>query len=322
MNLRIFCLLLSALISTGCTSKPPSGSPGYAEGDYVYISSPQPGSLLTLAVRAGQAVHANDLLFRLEAQTERDARDEAAAKLAVAQAQVADASKGRRSDEVAVTLAQLAQARAQAGVAATELARQQALVAQGFIAPSRLDDLRATAEQARARVAEVEAAVRVASLPARGDARAAASASAQAAQAALAQTEWRERQKEQRAPAEAVVSDTFFRAGEWVPAGQPVLSLLPQGATKARFFVSEQELARYPVGQRVSIRCEGCNPPIPARVERIASQPEYTPPVIYSREQRARLVFAVEARPDAKDGARLRPGQPIDVLPATGTSTQ
>ena len=59
------------------------------------------------------------------------------------------------------------------------------------------------------------------------------------------------------------------------------------------------------------------DPPIPARVERIATQPEYTPPVIYSREQRARLVFAVEARPDAKDGARLRPGQPIDVLPAT-----
>lgn len=309
---------LAALVVAGalaaCSDAPPPGWSGYAEGDYVYVSSPQAGAVQALAVRAGDRVRASDLLFRLDAQVERDARDEAAARLAAAQAQVADAAKGRRADEIAVLQAQLAQARVQAGLAAAELARQQALVGQGFIAPSRLDDLRAAADQARGRVAEAEAALRVASLPARSDARVAASATAQAAQAALAQSDWRAQQKAQVAPADAVVSDTFFRVGEWVPAGQPVVALLPPDATKALFYVPEAALAQVAVGQKVTLQCEGCNPAIPARVVRIATQPEYTPPVLYSREQRARLVFAVEARPDAGQGQRLRPGQPLEVF--------
>jgi HlyD family secretion protein len=64
----------------------------------------------------------------------------------------------------------------------------------------------------------------------------------------------------------------------------------------------------------VSLRCDGCGAPIAARIRRVASQAEYTPPVIYSNAQRAKLVFLVEAWPDAADAARLRPGQPIDVL--------
>jgi HlyD family secretion protein len=252
-------------------------------------------------------------LFALDADAERDARAEAAARLAAARAQAADTAKGRRDDEIAVTQAQLAQARAQAELAAAELARREALVAQQFISAAQLDDARTAAAQARARVAELQAALRVARLPARADERSAAEASAQAAQAALAQAEWREGQKQQRAPAEALVSDTFFRVGEWVASGQPVVALLPPGATKARFFVPEAELGSIAPGQAVTIECSGCGAPIAARIERIATQPEYTPPVIYSNAQRSRLVFLVEARPDAKDGLRLKPGQPVDV---------
>ena len=109
------------------------------------------------------------------------------------------------------------------------------------------------------------------------------------------------------------MADTFFRAGEWVAAGQPVVSLLPPGATKARFFVPESELGAIAIGQAVSVACDGCSAPVAARISFISTQAEYTPPVIYSNSQRARLVFMVEARPDPKDAARLRPGQPIDV---------
>ena len=155
---------------------------------------------------------------------------------------------------------------------------------------------------------------------ARSDERRAALASATAAEQALHQARWREQQKSQSSPADARVSETFFRVGEWVGAGQPVLALLPPGSTKARFFVPERELAGVAVGQTVRVSCDGCGEPISARIDFIAAQPEYTPPVIYSNSQRSRLVFMVEARPEAQDGARLKPGQPVDVRRAAVTA--
>ena len=164
-----------------------------------------------------------------------------------------------------------------------------------------------------ARVAELDAALRVAQLPARPDERMAARAGASAADEAARQSAWRLAQKVQHAPAAGQIADTYFRVGEWVAPGQPVVSLLPGGAVKARFFVGETEVATLAAGQPVSIRCDGCGAPIAARISRIATQAEFTPPVIYSNAQRARLVFMVEARPQDADAARLRPGQPLDV---------
>ena len=127
------------------------------------------------------------------------------------------------------------------------------------------------------------------------------------------QAEWQLAQKQQQAPALGQVTDVFFRVGEYVMPGQPVLALLPPGGIKARFYVREDEVASLLLGQWVSLSCDGCGEPVPARVSRIATGPEFTPPVIYSNAQRAKLVFLVEARPRAGDGTRLHPGQPLDV---------
>lgn len=318
MILRTAAALLLSLVAAGCGRVDDPGWSGYAEGDYVYVAAPLGGSLQSLAVRRGQQVVRGAPLFALDAESEQAARDEAAARAAAAQAQAADAAKGQRADELAVRRAEIAQARVEAEHAAREYARQQQLVRQGFVSQSRADDARATLDQARQAVAAAEAALRVARLPAREDQRAAASASAGAAQQALRQSEWRARQKHQAAPVDAQVADTFFRPGEWVNAGQPVVALLPPGATRARFFVPEAQIGAVAVGQPVTLHCDGCGAAIAARVEFIATQPEYTPPVIYSNSQRARLVFMVEARPDTKDAARLKPGQPIDVRRAAG----
>ena len=309
----VACALASLALLGACGRPADPGWAGYAEGEYVYVASPMSGALATLAVQRGDDVKRGAPLFVLEAEAERAAREEATARLQGAGAQAEDLSKGKRAQELAVIDAQLAQARATAAQAAAELVRQQALVAQGFVSPSRLDDVRATARQAGARVAEMEASLGAARMPARADERAAAGASTEAARFALEQARWREAQKRQNAPADARGADTFFRVGEWVGAGQPVVSLLPPGATKARFYVPESDLAGVAVGQRVEVRCDGCTAPIPARISFIATQAEYTPPVIYSNTQRARLVFLVEARPEGDAGARLRPGQPLDV---------
>ena len=317
------CLLslLAALALTGCGRPAERAWAGYVEGDYVHVAAPIGGALTALSVRRGQLVAPDALLFALDSASETAAREEAAARATSAQAQADNTGKGRRAEEIAVTESQLAQARAQAALAASELARVQQLVAQGFLSPSRLDDARAAAQQSQARVAELSAALRVARLPGRSDERAAAGALSDAARSALAQTQWRERQKQQRAPVAALVADTYFEPGEWVNAGQPVVALLPPGAVRARFFVPEAELGALALGQAVELRCDGCAAPVAARIDFIASRAEYTPPVIYSNEQRARLVFMVEARPDSKeDAVRLKPGQPIDVRPLAGAS--
>ena len=313
MHRRLITTLLAVgpALLAGCSEAPPPAWAGYAEGDYVYVAAPLAGALTQLQVQAGQDVAAGAPLFVLDADLERAGRAEAQARLAQAQAQVDNAAKGRRRDEIAIAQAQLTQAQAQAALAEADLARQQLLLAQGFIAPARLDDAKTALDQARARVVELQAALQVARLPARTDEQRAAQAAADAAAQTLRQTQWREQQKQQLAPMAAQVADTFFRVGEWVNAGAPVVSLLPPGAVKVRFFVPEAEIATLAPGQAVTLACDGCGAPIGARIARIATQAEYTPPVIYSNAQRAKLVFMVEARADAP--TKLRPGQPVDV---------
>lgn len=140
-----------------------------------------------------------------------------------------------------------------------------------------------------------------------------AEAAVQAAQAALAQAQWALDQKRAGAPAAGYVDDTYYRAGEWVPAGSPVVSLLPPANRKIRFFVPETVVGALKPGQAVTAACDGCAKPVRGTIRYIASEAEFTPPVIYSRERREKLVFLVEAQPVPEDALRLQPGQPLEV---------
>ena len=313
-------LLFIALMLAACQPKAAPGWSGYVEGDYVYVSSQLGGTLAQLNVRAGDQATKDMPLFVLEAENEQAARLEADARLARANAQLANTAKGKRSDEIAVIQAQISQARAQARLNAAELAREEQLVKQGFVSAARSDSLRSAQAQSSARLDELAAQLRVAQLPARVDERATAAADTDAARQSLRQSAWREAQKSRTAPAAGLVTDTFFRVGEAVQAGQPVLALLPPGNVKARFFVPESAVGHLQLGAAVRIVCDGCAAPVPATISFISNRAEYTPPVIYSNAQRAKLVFLVEARPSPADGARLKPGQPVDVVPATGAT--
>ena len=303
------------LLAAGCGRDDDAGWSGYAEADYVYVASPLAGTLSALHVQAGEQVPRGKPLFALESESEKAAREEAGARLEAARHQADNTDKGRREPEVAVNRAQLAQASAQAELARHDLARKRELVAKGFISRAQLDEAQATLAQAQARVRELSSVVQVARLPARADERAAADAQVEAARQVLRQSEWRQAQKQQAAPADAQVADTFFRPGEFVAAGQPVVALLPPGNIKARFYVPETQLAQLALGQDVQLECDGCGAPIRAKVTHIATRPEYTPPVIYSNSQRSKLVFMAEARPAPADATRLRPGQPLGVRP-------
>lgn len=302
-------LLCAALAACGNQSDAPL--PGYVEADLVRVASPYAGRLVQLQVAKGTDVAAGAALFALDHDSEAAERDEAAARLAQAQAQASDLSKGKRPDEIAAVQAQVDAARANLKLAENDLARQQQLARAKFISAAGLDAQREKVRSGRAQLDEAEAQLRVARLAARQDERAAAEAARAAARASLAQSDWKLAQKAVAAPVAARVDDTLYRVGEWVPAGSPVINLLPPGNVKVRFYVPQARLSEVKPGVIVKVGCDGCGAARDARIGFVATQAEFTPPVIYSKENRAKLVFLVEAWPVDTKG--LQPGQPVDV---------
>lgn len=307
--------LLAGCLLAGCQPSPPQHFQGYAEGEPVRVAAQQSGVLTSLAVQRGDTVQTGAALFSLEQAQEAAAVAQSQALLAQAQAQAANLGKGRRAPEIAVIDAQIADARARRQLSRDQLARQQALQAKGFISTDALDQARTQLARDQAHLTEIEAQRASARLPGRTDERTAATAQVGAAQAQLVQSQVRLAQKSQAAPVSGQVEDSFYRVGEWVAAGQPVLSILPPQNIKVRFFVPETRLAAIHAGGNVRIGCDGCGAPIAATVRFIAQQAEYTPPVLYSENNRHRLVYLVEAWPAPKDATRLHPGQPVDVTP-------
>jgi HlyD family secretion protein len=305
--------LLLLLLVAACGQEADPWLQGYAEGEYLRLGAPEAGWIESVAVERGDTVAAGAPLFTLEAGRQRAAVDEAGARLARAEAELADLRLGKRPEEIAQIEASLEEARAARAYAEQDLRRQQVLARTSAAAQANLDQARSNAAQAAARVAAVEAELATARLPARADQIAAAEAAVESAKAALAQARWQLEQRTVRAPEAALVEDTVREAGEWVNAGGTVVSLLPPGKVKVRFFVPEPQLAAIRLGQSVGVRCDGCPGGLAATVRYIAPQAEFTPPVIYSVGSREKLVFMVEAWP--APGTTLHPGQPVDVNP-------
>jgi HlyD family secretion protein len=302
------------LVSLAACDKPESTAyQGYVEAEYVRVASPLSGTLLRLSVDRGAHVKPEDTLFVLEQEAEQAARLGAEQRMRQSEARLADLRKGRRPDEIAAIEAQRRQALAALELSRANLQRDEKLVAGGFLSEARLDETRSAFDRDQARLQELQAQLRVARLAARGDEIRAAEAEVNAARAAMAQAQWSLDQKAVRSPVGGIVQDRLFLPGEWVPAGSPVVSLLPPENLKLRFFVPQRDLPRLKVGGPVLARCDGCPQDIPATVSFISTQAEYTPPVIYSRESRAKLVFLVEAKVAPERAATLHPGQPVDV---------
>jgi HlyD family secretion protein len=148
----------------------------------------------------------------------------------------------------------------------------------------------------------------------------AAEATLRDAQARLNSAQTRLSRRDVFSPVGGTVQQIYYRPGEMVPADRPVLSLLPPGNLKARFYVPESVLPSIAYGDELRIGCDGCANDLIARVSFIAKQSEFTPPVIYSLDERAKLVFLIEALPERPDD--LRVGQPINVTLLAHTAPQ
>lgn len=302
--------LVSALIAS-CDPSMPLAT-GYVEGEYVQISAVSTAQILQLTVATGDRVAGGQALAELEKRDAEIALAQAEATYSKAESQLANLRSGKRPEEIQVIEASLASARAQAGEARRTADRMIGLAARGVATETQRDDAATAAEVAEARVAEIEANLAVAKLPARADEIAAAEAALREATAARHHARWQLDKRELTAPAPGRVTDIILRPGEVATAGQPILSILPDGAVKLRLYLPEAALSGLSPGDPLAVHCDGCPPGLTATVSYIADGPEFTPPVIYSLENRQKLVYMIEAQPEGSaDG--LKPGQIVDV---------
>jgi HlyD family secretion protein len=288
---------------------------GWVEADTVFVGAEDGGRLASLSVAEGQEVKAGDPLFSIDSKTQtadvqaaRQALDEAASRLArLVAAQ-------QRPEEIAILEAALQRAQASLDYSKSELARAQELVRKGFATQARADQAQSTFDQNQAAVEEVQRQIAAARLGGRQEDLEAASFVVGQAKARLASAQAKLDRLAVPAPEGGRILEVYYRPGEVVPVGRPVVALLPPPNMKVRFFVPQQVLPRLGIGQSVDVRCDGCGPGLTASITYLGQEAEYTPPVIYSLEERRKLVYRVEARPGKPQA--LRVGQPVQVTPA------
>lgn len=314
--LLVLAVAAAAFVWQRRPAAPEEGWLGYVEGETLRVAAPVAGTLARLDVERGASVPQGAPLFALNpVSSDADIR-RLEAEVSRARAQREDLRKQqRRPLELQTFEAQQRAAAAELQRARKELERVSALVKDGYATRARLDSARAAVDVAQANVDSAKAQQRAGAMTGREDQLRAADAAVRAAEAALAAQRRRSDEIAPVAPAAAQVEQTYYRPGEWVAANAPVVSLLPPGLIKLRFYVPEPEIASLAMGTVVEARCDGCAAPIRATVNYIAPSAEFTPPVIYSERARAKQVFLVEAK--LQPGTQRLPlGLPVDVRKA------
>jgi HlyD family secretion protein len=270
---------------------------GYVEGDLLYIGPIEGERLGGLSVEVGAQVEAGAPLFAMETPLLDAQHKEATARNAQMEAQLENLKAAlNRPQQVAVLQAAVTRAEAELKLSQLTFERQKKLYAQRDVAKATLDNAQMALSRDEAALAEAKRQVDAALLTGRSQEIEGAEASLRQAHAQLGQLDIRIARQKVFAPAAGVVQDVFFRTGEMVTAGQPVLSLLPPENRKARFYVPQARLSQIKLGGRVKVACDGCADNLFARVFFIAGREEFTPPVIFSDQERQKLVFKVEAR--------------------------
>jgi HlyD family secretion protein len=298
---------------SGCDNGPHNTYQGYIEGEYLYISSPAGGKVIRRHVNKGDRVEKDIPLFELDPEPERSQYLEAKGRLQAAEALLRDKIKGLRPAELAAIEANIDRAEAALALSSKEFERARALRDKHAISAERYDEAESAYNRDTAAAAEAREKLKIAKLGARSDQIEAARKDRERAKATMDQASWRLDQKKGIAPGPALVTDVLYQAGEYVPPGYPIVVLLPPKKVKARFFVPEERLSSLSPGQTVAVTIDGLDRPIEGRIGYISPKAEYTPPFIYSKDQRKKLVFMVEVSFSEEDARNLHPGQPVEV---------
>jgi len=310
MRTRWLPAVAVCLLAGGCQVSSGLEWQGWIEADLLFLGPDDSGRLVELAVVEGQQVGQGAPLFSID--TALQSADEAAARAGLAQAVARLArltAAQQRPQEIAVIQATQKQARAALDFSTSELERTRALASHGNATKQQLDQAQSNFDRDTAALENAARQIDVARLSSRQEDIDAAQDAVDQAKAQWANAQARLARAKVAAPAAGRIEEVYYRLGEVVPPGKPVVSLLPPGNIKVRFFVPETSLARVKIDDAVAVSCDGCPAGLVARVSFISRQAEFTPPVIYSLEERRKLVFMVEARPDKPEFFHV--GQPV-----------
>lgn len=311
---QIICVLTCVILFflAGC-QRNQNTFQGYIEGYLTFLSVNTDGYLQQLLVVRGTPVILGQNLFALESQPEASQLAQAQEKLRQAQSDLSNLQKGQRYTILQGIQAQIGQATADLELAKKTFGRNQQLVTTNAISKEQFDRATSDFQRANQRFNELMANLSEAKLGARVDVVQAAEAAVAAAVTQVSIAQWYLVKKTGASPATGTVYDTFFRLGEYVPAGRPVLALLIPKDYRVIFYVPEPILSKIALGNNVLIKCDGCGQARPAKISFISSQAEFTPPIIFSKTERRKFVYRVEAQFTDEIAKTFHPGQPVDV---------
>lgn len=309
--LNLLCAIpFAANLFAACEPPGPLAT-GYVEGEYTLLAPVAIAQIATVPVSRGDQVAAGEVLVVMEQRDTEIAIAKAEAALAGAKAHLAGLKEGERPEEIEVLEATLESATARLAEAERTQKRIADLVARGASTASQLENAETAARVAAAQVAQIKAQIALARLPARPQLIAQAEAAVRAADATLSQANWNHDQRTLTLDEPVTVVDIIRQTGEVAGPSAPVLSLLGENGVKLRLYVPETRIAEVHVGTKLHVSCDGCADDMDAKITYISDGPEFTPPVIYSLQNRQKLVYLIEAIPET--GTTLKPGQIVDV---------
>ena len=301
------------LMGVGCSNDKEGEMQGYVDVTLRFISSTRSGKLVALSVDKGDRVLEGEELFVLEGEPEAIEKGVGEAKVVEAEARVEDLGKGRRPSEIDEIEGRLERAKADVSIKLLTYERRKQLFLEEATNKESVDLAEAEYKESMGLLNAVEAELETAKLGARVGEIEVARAQLEGAKGELERVEWELGEKRVVSPVKGMVFDTYYEEGEVVPAGKGVLSLLVQEEIWAVFFVPEGLLSRVKLGGEVMVSCDNCEKEFVGKISYISPEAEYTPPVIYSRDRRSKLVYRVEARFREEDSRKLNVGQPVDV---------
>ncbi|WP_448213184.1 HlyD family secretion protein [Colwellia sp. MEBiC06753] len=311
--LTVVLTVITLLGLSGCQDKQPQASDytGYIEANYFYIASPEAGWIVEQGLTEGQALAVDELVAKLDSDYQHLALTKAKAHQAAVQAQLTDLTKGARQEEVLVLTEQLNQQQQSKRLADIELARLEQLRQQQLVSQAELDKASTKVEELAASVSALKHQLNVIQLSARPDIISAKQQKLQAADIEIEQAAWQLQQRIILAKHQGSVEQIFYREGEYIKQGQPLISVMIPDSKKVRFYLGQDKLSAVKLGQDISVQADGLEKPLNATISFIAKDPEFTPPVLYGKSARDSLVFMVEAQ--LKDDALLAVGVPVDI---------
>lgn len=305
-------LSLSFWLLTACQSEQTNNElTGYIEAELRMVAAPQAGWITEQAIREGDAVTQQHLLFRLDQVSQLAQLEQAEQNLKAAEATLQDLQKGARPEEVKALSSQLQEATARQELAQRELKRIKTLVPKGLATKEQSDRAQTNLSVSRAQVKTLEQKITIAGLGGRIDALHNAEAKVNASFALYNEKQYQLAQRNIHSNLNGLVYELYYHQGEFVPAGSAVLAVRLTDQDKVRFHVAQDQINHVKLGQTVQVKADGIEPALTATITYIASTTEFTPPVIYSKDSRAKLVFLVEATLQLKHN--LTPGLPVDV---------